>query len=168
MNSIMSRLVRIGLIVLALLVATLLVLYMIGGNSHNYAASIQIKVPPEVVFQYLSDPTTEPQWMSDVERVDPLTTGQYTTGSKSRLTVNKNGRRIEITDEVLEAVPNESILLASKTPEAQVRTAFRLQESSPGRTVVTLTVIVTPTGLSRLVCPADAKRFGAPSGRRLG
>jgi uncharacterized protein YndB with AHSA1/START domain len=153
MNSMMSRLVRLALVGLALLAVIMVTLYLVGGNPRHYTGQIQINAPPDVVFAHLTGPTTAVRWMTRVQRVEPLDEKGFQAGARFRITANDGRRQYEIEEEVLETVANESILLSSSSPAANVRTAYRLSRTGAGQTVVTCSMNVTTKGIRRLWVP---------------
>ena len=153
MPALMSRLIRLGLITLAVVLVAATTLFVLGGRSRDYSAQVQIDAPAEVVFHYLTDPHSFPRWVQSIERIEPLTAGETQVGSQARVYLNDEGRRSQMIDEVLELLPGESILLESTGAMISARNAFHLTPGSAGKTVLSHTLILRPKGWLRIVIP---------------
>lgn len=73
-------------------------------------ASVHIERSPEDVFRFLSDPTNEPRWHTDVVEAEALTEPPLAVGSRERWVMSFMGRREQVM-EVTRLEPNRLIEL---------------------------------------------------------
>ncbi len=63
---------------------------------------IEIKSPPERVWPYISDPAQARKWNGGIRAVVPISTGEWTAGSRWRVRFEFRGRESNYLAEVLE------------------------------------------------------------------
>jgi uncharacterized protein YndB with AHSA1/START domain len=68
-------------------------------------ASIEINVPPETVFDYLSQLEKHDEWQTSIKSIEVLTPGETRVGSRAREVREAGGRDQTITYEMTELDP---------------------------------------------------------------
>ncbi len=107
---------------------------------------ILVDAPPQVVWDYISDPDKITLWHSGYSKISVLTTQRTGLGTRRRCTLTANGKDIieEITAWV-EGLGYEYVLIEGG-PYRSMRGRIRLQ-AVPDGTTVQWTVLYTPKGL---------------------
>lgn len=159
MTSLMSRLVRSVLVLSVVALIALIILFIIGGKTRNYSASVLINATPEEVFDTLTDASSLARWFGNVESIEPLTDGGHRVGAKMKITLNDSGRRTAWIDEVLHSEPNKTLLIQSTSSTARVRSDVRLDPNGEDRTVVAFTLVIFPKGINRIFMPFFGNRL---------
>jgi uncharacterized membrane protein len=119
--------------------------------------TITIGRPIEAVFAYLADGTNNPRWRSGVlsiERASGLDGVGATYRQKLR---GPGGRTIDGDYRVTRFEPPNCLEFEVVAGPARPTGRFALTEESPGRTTVTFSLDLQPTGLMRLMSGMVAK-----------
>lgn len=112
-----------------------------------------VNAPVERVFAFVTDPTNEPKWHTDVVEVHPVTEGPIRVGWTTRWTFNFMGKRDGLM-EVVELEPNRlERIVARKGPMGLTPTiTYRFEPDGDGSTF-TRAVEIEPKGLSKVMSP---------------
>jgi uncharacterized protein YndB with AHSA1/START domain len=123
--------------------------------------TVTIDRPVDDVFGYLADGTNNPQWRSGVLEIE-RTAGDNGLGSTYRqVLAGPGGRRIAGDYRVTAYTPPTGLAFAVIAGPARPTGRFELAEAGPGRTTVTFTLDLQPTGLMRLMTAMIAKQMRA-------
>jgi uncharacterized protein YndB with AHSA1/START domain len=115
--------------------------------------SAHVKTSVEKLFEFVTDPTNESKWHTDVVEVHPVTEGPTRVGTTTRWVFNFMGKRDGIM-EVTELEPNRlERIVARKGPMGLTPTiTYRFERDGDG-SKFTRAVEMEPKGLSRLMTP---------------
>lgn len=152
MQSFMSRVTRVLIVLAFLLLLAGVTLFWMGGRQRQYKSHVTINAPKEVVFQYLTDNPKIQAWSSGVAQVQPQSEGGHQKGAKSHISVTVSGYRLEIDSEVLETIADDRLITALNSPQMTARSDFQLEESN-GQTILSHSFQVSPRGMSRFFAP---------------
>ncbi len=166
MRSFMSRVTRVLIGVMVILIVAVIALFFIGGRQRQFNSQATIVAPASLVFQYLTGQAKAQSWATGGIQVRPLTEGGHHVGAKSRFSVAVDGRTWEIDSEILETTPNERIITALTGRQVDGRSDCQLEEKD-GSTTLRHKLSVTPKGLLRLVVPFSDKQIQAKLDRGL-
>lgn len=115
-------------------------------------SSVQIAKPLEEVFSFVSNPTNEPRWHTDVQEVASPSEGVQ-LGTRMTWTLSFMGRR-DMELEVVDFVPNQREQLQAQGPMMGMKpTITYLFERSGAGTKFTRRVDMELTGAWKLMTP---------------
>ncbi len=97
-------------------------------------------------FRYLADFSTAEQWDPGVYRAEKRTPGPPAPGTKFALTLSAGGRRIPMTYQLEELVPNELIALTGDGEGFSARDRITLESPFPGRTRIAYEAVLAFSG----------------------
>ena len=118
------------------------------------SAGIVINAPPEEVFRFVSDPTNEPTWHTDVVEAELIGGGTFEPGRRVRYVFPFAGRRTEGSAEVVGFEPGHLVRLRFKGVPMNLDPVITLAvEPVPGGSRFTRTVEIEPQGFKRLLAP---------------
>lgn len=115
-------------------------------------ASTVIERSVEDTFAYVSDPTNEPQWHTDVIEAQLLTEPPLQTGSRARWVLSFMGRKEQVM-EVIRLVPNREITLRGRTIMGLTPTITYALEPDGNWTRFTRRIEMEVSGIGRLFAP---------------
>ena len=162
----MSSFKKVLLYVITFVIGAIVVLYMLGGKTYTFEASVSIAAPPSVVFGYLTDTEKIKKWVGGVVEIEPLTTQGHEVGAQSRVILENAGMRVEFVDEVLQTVPSETLLTLADNSMFQARNAYRLEATKFGTdgsqvgTRLSLKMEVKQKGFYRFMSPFLKSKIG--------
>lgn len=128
--------------------------------------SVEIEATPERVFAYLTEPELVKSWQIDLAEPPPLPPGGLRMGVRQRAVVEEYGRRFEVETEIVAFSANELLGYAMQSPNAVVRSEYRLIRQ-PGSTRVEANVIFEPRRLLRVLWPLFRGFFRRKTQNRL-
>jgi uncharacterized protein YndB with AHSA1/START domain len=70
---------------------------------------VEIGAPPATVFPWLVDPERLGRWISGFIGSEPIGSGEVRVGSRSRDTIEAEGRRFEVETEIIELRPDKRL-----------------------------------------------------------
>lgn len=116
---------------------------------------IDIDQAHEEVFAYVSDQLNAPTWQRGLEEVKRLTEGPIGIGTRHAFVRRFAGRKMEGDNEYVEYTPNRSVAFKFKATSGSVPGggSYQVDALGPGRTRLTASVELHPTGLARLAQP---------------
>jgi uncharacterized protein YndB with AHSA1/START domain len=156
----MKWLRRILIVIVVLPILGLGFLFLAGtreGAGRNQT-QIEIAAPRSAVFQFLEQPELIQSWSGATE-VRPLSPGGLQAGSRSRLVLQVEGRKIELEAEATAVERDQHIALAlktvpgSSTPFSQL-VHYRLSDVAGGTRLAVTVDTLYEGGLMRLLEPA--------------
>jgi uncharacterized protein YndB with AHSA1/START domain len=136
-----------------------------GVAMPHAANTVTIDRPIEEVFAYLSDGHNDRHWRSgvvEVERTSP-TLGEGTT--YRQVVEGPGGRRVPADYRITRYSPPDELAFQVTAGPARPAGRFQLAEAGPGRTAVTFSLDLKPTGLLRLMSPMIAKTMRVEVGQ---
>ena len=148
----MRRLLRIVLVLVALLVGVGVVLWTIGGRTRTTMARISIKALPKVVFSHLTDEALLLKWMDGVTEITPLTEDGHRVGARSKVVVEKDGRRMEMEIKVARSEPDKLLEIHVTSPMFVVSNTYKLTVED-GATKLTQFMAADYKNVARLFAP---------------
>lgn len=134
---------------LGVLVCGSAALWYLGGSPIQFRAEVQIGRPPDHVFPFLIDPRKLVLWIGGLVDSKPLTEGGPRRGAKSIETVEENGRRFEMSTEILQFEPDRELEARIHAEMGEVISRFRLTSVGDG-TRLEQTMTARFTGVYRL------------------
>ena len=114
---------------------------------------ITIDRPPDVVANYVGDPSNAPLWYVNIESVEWETPPPLQIGSKVAFVARFLGRRLAYTYEFVDLVPNERLTMRTAQGPFPMETTYTWAETHDGRTHMTLRNRGEPAGFSRFAAP---------------
>ncbi|MGI9519119.1 MAG: SRPBCC family protein [Pirellulaceae bacterium] len=148
----MKPFLRILVATIGLLVIAGGALFLVGGKQFPVIAETRIDASPDQVFWRLIDPDEVKKWVAGLEQIEPLTEGGHRVGARAKLTMAQGNSRFELEDEVLQSVPNQSLVVRMSGNMVQSISAVQLT-SDRDATVVRQIGYFTPRGFFRLTAP---------------
>jgi len=139
-------------VVVATGVVALLGLWLAGGGVHEQTTTVRINAPREEVFRHLTEPELLVQWMDGVEKIEPLDDLGHTPGARSRVTIEVDGGKVELDDELVEYNQPERLAVKLTSPYFEVHNTYQLTEED-GVTTVHQTMEAEYHGAVRMVAP---------------
>jgi uncharacterized protein YndB with AHSA1/START domain len=143
---------RLLLAIVFVISTTLLVLWMIGGQTVVNTCEVTIAAPPKTVFRYLTDPENVMKWMDSVMSIEPLTEGGHGIGARARITVQEGSRSLVMYDEVLQSEPGRLLEVRSVSNTLQVNNSYEL-EARGQETVLRQTMKTDYKSWARIFAP---------------
>ena len=107
---------------------------------------------PAEVAQYAGDPTNAPEWYANIKSVEWQTPPPVAVGSRMDFVAQFLGRRMAYTYEVVELVPNETLVMRTADGPFPMETTYRW-EPVEGGTRMTLRNRGNPSGFAQLTGP---------------
>jgi len=111
-----------------------------------------IRVPPDQVSGYASDPTHAPEWYANIRSVDWLTEPPVRVGSRMDFVAQFLGRRLAYTYEVAELEPGSRMVMRTADGPFPMETTYTWEPTAEG-TRMTLRNRGNPSGFSRVAAP---------------
>ena len=100
------------------------------------AAHVDVGVPRDHLFAYITDTATVKQWQPDVIESRALTDGGFQPGARWRVTVNEPRRgRFDLETWVIAVTPNERVVYGMDEPSASAEIEYRLADIPTGTRV---------------------------------
>jgi uncharacterized protein YndB with AHSA1/START domain len=111
-----SKILKVTLAVVGILLGAAVALYVIGGRTAVYRADIEIDASPETVFGYLTETDLILQWMDGITKIEPLSEGEHRVGAKAEVTIeDANGIKLVMQDEVLKSEPGQLLQVSLRS-----------------------------------------------------
>ena len=107
---------------------------------------------PAEVAQYAGDPTNAPEWYANIKSIDWQTPPPVAVGSRMDFVAQFLGRRMAYTYEVVELVPDETLVMRTADGPFPMETTYRW-EPVEGGTRMTLRNRGNPSGFAQLTGP---------------
>lgn len=115
----------------------------------SFELNERIDRPPEDVFRLLTDPTRVPTWLPEVLRLEPLTDGLVTVGSRFRETRRVMGKEAQAELEIAAYEPPVRYAVRNVTSGVEATYAYALRPDGGG-TAIRLLCEIRAHGLRRL------------------
>jgi uncharacterized protein YndB with AHSA1/START domain len=129
-------------------------------------SSTVIRRPIADVFAYLTDPSKESSWHSDVREAKPLTNGPTGVGTRTGYAFPGPGRLHRTVGRVTAFDPPRSATIALESGPMGMRPTVTLRfEQVEGGTRFTRAVDIAPTGVGRLLAPLLGRAVTARNAR---
>lgn len=109
-----------------------------------------INRPRAEVASYAADPSTAPEWYSNIKQVRLETEPPLAVGSRMAFVAKFLGRTLEYTYEIVELAPGSSLTMRTAQGPFPMQTQYTWVDAGAGRTLMTLRNTGTPAGFSRL------------------
>jgi len=113
------------------------------------------------VFAYLADGTNNPRWRTGVLEIERTSPADGPDASYRQVLKGPGGRRISGDYRITEYAPPHRLAFAVTAGPARPTGRFDLAEAGPGRTTITFTLDLQPTGLMRLMSSMITKQMRA-------
>ncbi|MFI5710411.1 SRPBCC family protein [Kribbella sp. NPDC051620] len=117
---------------------------------------IRIGRPLAEVAGYAGDPGNAPEWYSNIESVDWLTTPPVAVGSRMNFVAHFLGRRLAYTYEVVELVPLERLVMRTAQGPFPMETSYQWSAEGEQATRMTLRNRGEPSGFAGVAAPLMA------------
>ncbi len=129
---------------------------------------VEIGAPPAAVFPWLVDPDRLAKWISGFIASEPIGSGEVRVGSRSRDTIEAEGRRFELETEIVGLRPAEHLAVRISSPAG----GFDQEDSydlaaRDGVTELTYRSEMRMRGLMRLLTPLITPRIRARAANDL-
>jgi uncharacterized protein YndB with AHSA1/START domain len=121
---------------------------------------VEIGAPPATVFPWLVDPDRLSRWISGFVGSEPIGSGEVRVGSRSRDTIEADGRRIEVETEIVELLPDERLAVRITSSSHDQFDSYDL-DARDGATELTYRSEMRMRGLTRLLSPLIARQLRA-------
>ena len=111
-----------GKIIIVSLLVFLLIFVLPGlfVKKIRFSTSTGIKKPLSSVFITFGDPARLSQWMSGFEKIDHLQGMPFCEGSKYRLTLNIDGRRFTVVEEIIKITWKKHLIVDMTSEKADI------------------------------------------------
>lgn len=119
--------------------------------------TVTVDRPVGDVFAYLADGTNNPRWRSGVLSIERTSATEGVGATYRQKLRGPGGRPIDGDYRVTAYQPPNLLEFQVTAGPARPTGRFRLAEAGPGRTTVTFSLDLTPTGLMRLMGGMIAK-----------
>jgi uncharacterized protein YndB with AHSA1/START domain len=119
--------------------------------------TVTVDRPIGDVFAYLADGANNPHWRSGVLSIERTSTGTGAGATYRQKLRGPGGRTIDGDYRISAYEPPNLLEFHVVAGPARPTGRFTLTEAAPGRTTVTFTLELHPTGLMRLMSPMIAK-----------
>ncbi len=109
--------------IIILLLLVLLLIFVLPGlfvKKVHFSTRTAIKKPLSSVFITFGDPARLAQWMTGFEKIDHLQGMPFCEGSKYRLTLNIDGRRFTVVEEILKITWKKHLIVDMKSEKADI------------------------------------------------
>jgi len=103
----------------------------------RFESSIDIDAPAKKVWALVDKLEEWPQWMPSIEKIERLSEGPLTVGSKLSVTAKVSGLTVTLLMTITEFVPQRSVVLEGKALGTKL-TRFYTLEPVDGETKVTI------------------------------
>lgn len=131
-------------------------LWISGGKEERFSAAIEMDAAPSQVFPYLTEPQLLTQWVTGLEQIDRLTPPPEPPSMPPeivRLVVDEKGNKNYYSDYVIRYSQDSMISLRSSKGGVVYTLVYQLKPGERGRTRFESFVIVSFSGLARLMAP---------------
>lgn len=118
----------------------------------SYRVSKQIDRSPEEVFEYISNHNNTPRWLPNVTRVDKITEGPVSIGTRFREARSTSGREGRVEIEVIEYDPPHRYSTAFNQGGYAATSHYTLKAENSGARV-DLVFVLHGRGLKALLTP---------------
>ena len=98
-------------------------------------STVVVGKPPEAVFPWLVDVDKVPQWMTGLERYEPVESGPLHVGSKIRQQLVVSGQRLAFDLEVTELSPPRRAVLRFEGSGFRAANEYTVRDSGSGANV---------------------------------
>ena len=115
-----------------------------------------IRRPVAEVAAFAGNPTNAPEWYSNIESVEWLTTPPVAVGSRMDFVAHFLGRRLAYTYEVVELVPLERLVMRTAQGPFQMETSYQWSAEDEQTTRMTLRNRGEPAGFAGIAAPLMA------------
>ncbi len=129
------------------------ILFWLGGKTRKYRVETTIQAPTTEVFKHITDPALIPQWAEGVVKIQPLSDGKSQPGSRAKITYQKDGQEIELTDEIKTIEENSRLVVASTGSVFRVSSDYSLMENGATQTKLRVEVHLNYRGIYRFIGP---------------
>jgi hypothetical protein len=100
--------------------------------------NIEIDRPRSEVADYVSDPENATEWSQNISKAEWKSPKPLSTGSEFAFETRFNDRTVEVTYQVTEYVPGESLVMSSTSGPSPMETSYRFSDTEAGGTKVEL------------------------------
>jgi uncharacterized protein YndB with AHSA1/START domain len=127
---------------------------------------VQIGAPPASVFPWLVEPDRLSRWISGFIGSEPIGSGEVRVGSRSRDTIEAEGRRIEVETEIVELLPGQRLAVRITSTGHDQVDSYDL-DAHDGGTELTYRSDMRLRGLTRLLTPLITPQLRARADKDL-
>jgi uncharacterized membrane protein len=127
----------------------------------NAEHTVTIDRPIDEVFAYLSDGHNNPHWRSAVVEIERTSPARGNGATYRQVVKGPGGRRIPADYRITVYSPPRELTFQVTAGPARPAGRFRLAEAGPGRTTISFSLDLKPTGLTRLISPMITKTMRA-------
>ena len=113
--------------------------------------SVEVDRPTEEVFAFVSDPTNDPKWHSDILEASKITEGPIAVGSRFRWLLKFMGKK-EAEVEVTAYQPSSSAQLKMTKGPVHPTVTYRFEPTATG-TRFTRHIDLEPEGFFKIMAP---------------
>jgi uncharacterized membrane protein len=114
---------------------------------------IVIDRPRDQVANYAANPSSAPEWYTNIKSVEWKTTPPMDIGSRLAFVAHFLGRRLTYTYEVREFIPGERLVMRTSEGPFLMETTYTWESVGAGKTRMTLRNRGEPKGFSKLLAP---------------
>ena len=118
---------------------------------------IEIDRPRSEVAAYAADPDNATAWYENIKAVEWKSAKPLSVGSRIAFVAEFLGRRIAYTYTVKELVPGERLVMSTAEGPFPMETTYTWEDTSAGRTSMTLRNRGEPSGFSKVAAPIMAR-----------
>ncbi len=119
-----------------------------------------INAPIRKVFEYSADNLNDPTWMDEVKRVEKITEGPTSVGSKFINYVEFMGRTFDDVHEVIEYEPNRKMTIVQRTGPVPFKAIYLYQNANEG-TEFTMQIEAETRGFFKVASPLVRRQLKA-------
>ncbi|MHA1549169.1 MAG: SRPBCC family protein, partial [Alphaproteobacteria bacterium] len=111
----------------------------------------------DAVASYATNPDNAPKWYVHIKSVEWQTTPPAELGSKIALVAQFLGRELTYTDEIVELIEGEKLVMRTAEGPFPMETSYVFEEIEHGKTRMSLRNRGQPAGFSRVLAPVMAQ-----------
>jgi uncharacterized membrane protein len=129
----------------------------VGTTTVDVTTQIEISLPRDEVFAYVSDPDNAPEWYVNIKSVEWQSPKPLALGSKIAFVAQFLGRRMAYTFEIADLVPGDRLVMRSFTGPFPMETSYKWESIGANRTRMSLRNRGGPRGIGRVFGPWIAR-----------
>ena len=137
----------------ALIVVALGCLFWVGGRNQTSQVDEIINAPPDVVYKHLTEPELVKTWVDGIVSIEPLTDEGHQVGAQAKIVVEHEGKKVELTDEVLVADENSHLIVVSNASMFKNNADYSMESPDQKTTKLRLINKVQFKGFYRFMGP---------------